>query len=146
MRLLLVSISILGGSSAPRKSLLCRVTLRPVRIVSAAFILICVLRDLFTSAALSRKLRIIYAKKYCNLLAHLRASRSELILKLRWKSEPILELILKNGSKVAHGLLLDIEAEVKVLVQIGKYIKENDHSRDDHDDTCANFNLAEVRF
>src|SRR5205807_7917006 len=116
MRLLLVSISILGGSSAPRKSLLCRVTLRPVRIVSAAFILKCVLRDLFTSAALSRKLRIIYAKKYCNLLAHLRASRSELILKLRWKSEPI----LKNGSKVAHGLLLDIEAEVKVLVQVGK--------------------------
>ena len=65
---------------------------------------------------------------------------------LRWKSEPILEPILTNGNKVAHGLLLDIEAEVKVLVQIGKYIKENDHSRDDHDDTCANFNLAEVRF
>src|SRR6266550_6018875 len=106
MRLLLVSISILAGNSALRKSELCRVILRPVRIVNAAFILICVLRDSFTSAVLSRKLRSIYAKKYCNLLAHLRASRSELILKLRWKSEPILEPILTNGNKVAHGLLL----------------------------------------
>src|SRR2546421_9102492 len=102
MRVLLVSISILGGSSAPRKSLLCRVILRPVRIVNAAFILICALRDSFTSAALSRELRIIYAKKYCSLLAHLRACKSILIPTLRWKSEPILEPILMNGNKVAY--------------------------------------------